>query len=204
VGDPIPDFCASCGIKGYSNPDSLNEPFLILPTHPRRPLNRAVKRLVALFEILSGSFVVVAAAWFVVTQGITLGWFTVLLQGFAILSIVGGVLLWRDHLLGYELSEILQLLQIIRFQSGWFSFVVAAGPQLLIGYWNGGLNFFAGVGATVTFGASAGPGYVALNVAAIVLFIMIRKGRQSVKHAERTAALPYSPLAEDTAGARSV
>jgi hypothetical protein len=200
IGDPMPDFCKSCGLKAYRRPSEIDQHFELLPLRPGRTLDPRVRRILSLLEIASGSLIILASVWVIVTRDVAIGgWLWIALQGFAVLGIAGGVLLWRDHLLGYEMSEILQILQIAQFSFVGFTFAVVAGPQLLVGYWNGGIRASAGLYASLFLGQRGDSAFIAINVAAIVVLMLLRNGRSAVQHqiAESGTSTLKGPAGQD-------
>lgn len=132
LGDPWPDQCSSCGLHTWAAPTQIATRFEPLPVPRGRHLDDRVRRTLAVVEIASGVTVTAVMAWFVAKYGMVGGWVAMAFESYAVLSIAAGLLLWRNNARGFELPEILQWLQIFRFQAPAFSFILAAGPEAIV------------------------------------------------------------------------
>lgn len=105
-------------------------------------------------------------------------WYAMALESLGLLSIVGGIWLWQDKPLGYELTRALLWLQLVRIQSPNFAYAVTSGFYLdiydsgeIVGIAPGLLASFL-----LRFDAKLPVG-IAVNVWAATLLTLIPKRR---------------------------
>ena len=182
TGDPWPDRCSSCGLHTWAAAADITADYERLRVLNARRLNDRFRRALAVVEVASGVAITGVAAWFVAKYGMLGGWVGMAFESYAALSIAAGVLLWRNTVRGFELSELLQWLQIVRFQTPAFSFVLTAGPEALAYLSSEGSGVNAGIHAILTVGRQPATGwYVAVNAVPVLMLLLLTKGRRSLK-----------------------
>ena len=137
---------------------------------------RAAIRIVALLQIAGGlmaGVLAVSTPLGIVGSG--------MVEGLAFGSLLGGVLLASDRRAGVRISVCVQALQILRLQTQQLTYLVTAGPQIVLGLLDGQLALMQGVGfgAFSSLYAPQEHVFVGLNLipllAVIVLILSYRR-----------------------------
>jgi hypothetical protein len=175
------DRCSSCGLLIFGASSDVRWPASSNPEALSLPLN--LRRFVAGYQILSGSTLVILTLF---VHGVW--WVQILLEGFAGLSLAAGIWLWRDDPRGYSVSRSLQVVQMVRIQSPWVTYVATSG--VYVDLYHAGETIALGPGFTCAFSlfvSSGRPLGVAVNLwAAILALVLIHARPTSINHrAER-------------------
>jgi hypothetical protein len=185
--------CRSCDLEIFSHaiyvrtaPTSLNpEAFA---------LGRRTRRFIAGYEILAGASLMVLSAFSRAPW-----WLLVTLEGLAGLSLAAGVFLWRDDLRGYALTRTLQIVQLIRVQSPWLTYVATSGIAVDLSHANGAIQLSPGFNATFSFLLMPGQTFgVAVNLWAAALLLAMTFARPCSQVVTRVVAAPEpAPVANE-------
>jgi hypothetical protein len=120
-----------------------------------------------LFAAVSGFFLLGR----IISQGLggISGILALVIATFALLAAVGGIFLWRDHPLGYRLSQVGEWIRLLRFGTPWVTYYAFLGLDF-----NVGLQLFTngipGIGADSTGGGI----WLQWNVIAIAQFAFLQ------------------------------
>ena len=179
------DRCHSCDLAVFAHAIHVET-----PAESTRPdafvLSRRVRRFVAGYEIAAGASLMIASAFARAPW-----WFILLLEGLAGLSLAAGIWLWRDDVRGYALSRTMQIVQLIRVQSPWVTYVAMAGLAIDMTHLEGNINLNTSYQAQLTLllmpGATFG---VAVNLWAAALLLVLVNARPRTGTGSRALASP--------------
>jgi len=177
--------CRSCGLGVFAHAIDVQTPAestsleaFALPTRTRR--------FVAGYEVAAG-----ASLMFISAFARAPWWFILMLEGLAGLSLAAGVWLWRDDARGYALTRTMQIVQLIRFQSPWLTYVAMAGIGIDLTHLDGIINLNTSFQATLTLllmpGATFG---VTVNLWAAALLLVLVNARPGKAHDSITQRSP--------------
>jgi hypothetical protein len=153
-------------------------------------------RGVAILEIVGGVIGIAASLWYIYLVTVQsphwlLYLFITVFLGLYSLSIVGGILLWRLHRLGFLLSRLTQALQVIGFTHPIFSYSYVVGGAILVSFrwFHFSINFKAGSYFTAYYNIENAQGSVTVNVFAMLLFIGLLQAPRLLKSHTRKRIL---------------
>jgi len=136
-------------------------------------MSATVRRGVAIYEILIGLIAFVSAA----VSRVEVSWLQVMLAtiGGAV-SVIAGVLLWRDKSIGRRLSLVVQALQVPHVSiSGILEYGIGLGAAVTPNIGFIPQSFQHPIHSSLRFGSHVGGFYVGINVLALVaLFLLAR------------------------------
>jgi hypothetical protein len=90
-------------------------------------MTQLISRIIAVVQVLGGLMGTVAAVGLIVRAGAGGFAFGALFIALYLLSVVGGILLWRGRLLGYTLSIVVQALQVLHVETARFAWQFVVG-----------------------------------------------------------------------------
>lgn len=168
------DRCRSCDLEVFAHAIYVETP--VESTNPVAfALSRRARRFVAGYEIAAGASLMVLSAFTHAPW-----WFVLTLEGLAGLSLAAGIWLWRDDPRGYALTRTMQIVQLIRVQSPWLTYVAMAGLAVDLTHLANGLNLNTSFQATFTLLLMPGVTFgVAVNLWAAVLLLVMLHARPS-------------------------
>jgi hypothetical protein len=183
------DRCRSCDLELFSHAIHVQTP--IEWTNPGAlALSRRTRRFVAGYEIGAGAILMVISAF------VRAPWWLILtLEGLAGLSLAAGIWLWRDDSRGYALTRTMQLIQLIRLQSPWLTYVAKAGLAIDVTHLETGVNL--GTSFQAEFALVPMPGQtfgVAVNLWAAALLLVLL---QAKPRADSPAVVPSSEARQE-------
>ena len=175
------DRCRSCDLEVFAHAIYVQAP--IEWTNPDAlALSRRTRRFVAGYEIAAGAALMAISAlarapW----------WYILTVEGLAGLSLAAGIWLWRDDARGYALTRTMQIVQLIRVQSPWLTYVAKAGLAIDLTHLSTVINIDTSFQASFSLLLMPGESFgVAVNLwAAALLMILL--------HAKPRAELPSAP-----------
>ena len=170
------DRCRSCDLEVFAH-----HIYVATPAERTIPnafaLSRRTRRFIAGYEIAAGAALMVMSAF---TSGPW--WILVTLEGLAGLSLAAGVWLWRDDARGYALTRTLQLIQLIRVQSAWLTYVATTGLAIDLTHLDHNINLGTNFQATLTLRLMSGESFgVAVNLWAAALLLVLLHARPRVE-----------------------
>ncbi|MFL5616956.1 MAG: hypothetical protein ACJ79A_01020 [Gemmatimonadaceae bacterium] len=153
-------------------------------------LSRRTRRFIAGYEIAAGATLMVLSAFMRAPW-----WFVLTLEGLAGLSLAGGTWLWRDDARGYALTRTMQLIQLIRLQSPWLTYVAMSGIAIDLTHLDQRISLNPNFQATFTLllmpGATFG---VAVNLWAAALLLVLVHARPRTEHPPAALAPPEQAI----------
>lgn len=144
-------------------------------------MTRVWRRIIAALEVLGGVFGIGIVLWDI--AGRLVDWFTFAVAGVVfgiyLLSIVAGVLLWRNRRTGRVASIFIQLLQLFKLVSPPLTFSISIGfdfyifVQAAAGFSNVGFEFKVPAFHQVFLGAEGAPIGLGFSLTAAFFLIML-------------------------------
>ena len=183
------DRCRSCDLEIFAHAIYVQTPAESL-NPDACALSRRTRRFIAGYEIAAGASLMILSAFVHVPW-----WFLVSIEGLACLSVAAGVWLWRDEAQGYALTRTLQIVQLIRVQSPWLTYVAMAGVGIDLTHLDSTLNLATNFQATFRLALMPGETFgVAVNLWAAALLLVLLHAKPRVEPARiaepEAAALP--------------